>query len=357
MTATAEKLETENLPALPEITPDQWPAIYEGGDYLSNFIQRVRDEVTTEVPDLTTKKGRARVASLAAQVSKAKAAVEKPGRDYLRDIKAKVKPIEENIREFVRAMDDLRDQVRKPLNEWEEREKARVDGHQKRIEHIRTCADQGIHYMDSGSLKKLISNMAEIEIGPHWEEFEGEAATALLLTQKTLRDALARREALEAEQAAQEAERQRLAEERRQIELEKAKQEAADKARADAEAKAKAEQEAAQRREIEARMAQERAEREAEAAKQREAQAKADAAAQAERAAQAAAEAERKRIADEEAARLADEKRRQEDQEHRATINRAALADLMALELDEATAKRVLIGIIQGKVANVGIRY
>ena len=355
MSATAEKIETENLPALPEITPDQWPAIYEGGDYLSNFIQRVRDEVGNEVPDLSTKKGRARVASLAAQVSKAKAAVEKPGRDYLRDIKAKVKPIEENIREFVRAMDDLRDQVRKPLTEWEEAEKARIRKHEVKIEMIKNlsvCIDGFSSY----TLREKLA-ASELFEPSEFEEFEGEAATALLLTQKTLRDALAKREAFEAEQAAQEAERQRLAEERRQMELEKAKQEAADKARRDAEAKAKADQEAAQRREIEARMAQEKAEREAEAAKQREEKAKADAAAQAERAAQAAAEAERKRIADEEAAKAAEEKRRQEDQEHRAAINRAALADLVALELDEATAKRVLIGIIQGKVANVGIRY
>lgn len=356
MSATVDKIETENLPALPEITPDQWPAIYEGGDYLTSFIQRVRDEVGNEVPDLATKKGRARVASLAAQVSKAKAAVEKPGRDYLRDIKAKVKPIEENIREFVRAMDDLRDQVRKPLTDWEEAEKARVAEQQFKLAKLKELA-QYFDGLDSSALKERLKQADEIEVGPAWEEFEGEAATALLLTQKTLRDALAKREAFEAEQAAQEAERQRLAEEKRLLELEKAKQEAADKARVAAEAKAKAEQEAAQRREIEARMAQERAEREAEAAKQREEKAKADAAAQAERAAQAAAEAERKRIADEEAAKAAEEKRRQEDQEHRAAINRAALADLMALELDEATAKRVLIGIIQGRVANVSVRY
>lgn len=356
MSATAEKIETENLPALPEITPEQWPAIYEGGDYLSNFIQRVRDEVGNEVPDLATKKGRARVASLAAQVSKAKAAVEKPGRDYLRDIKAKVKPIEENIREFVRAMDALRDEVRAPLTEWEDAEEKRKQGHKEKIDLIKALT-RSIDGSSSDILRGLLDAAEDFNVGPSYEEFEGEAATALLLTQKTLRDALAKREAYEAEQAAQEAERQRLAEERRQIELEKAKQEAADKARADAEAKAKADQEAAQRREIEARMAQERAEREAEAAKQREEQAKADAAAQAERAAQAAAEAERKRIADEDAAKAAEEKRRQEDQEHRAAINRAALADLMALELDEATAKRVLIGIIQGKVANVSVKY
>lgn len=356
MSATAEKIETENLPALPEITPEQWPAIYEGGDYLSNFIQRVRDEVGNEVPDLTTKKGRARVASLAAQVSKAKAAVEKPGRDYLRDIKAKVKPIEENIREFVRAMDDLRDKVRKPLTDWEEKEKARIAEQQFKIAKLKELA-QFIDGLNSEAIKERIKQAEEIEVGPHWEEFEGEAATALLLTQKTLRDALAKREAFEAEQAALEKQRQEQEAERQRLERERIEREAEERARVAAEAKAKADQEAAQRREIEARMAQERAEREAEAAKQREEQAKADAAAQAERAAQAAAEAERKRIEAEEAAKAAEEKRRQEDQEHRGNINREAKADLVALGLDDETAKQILIAIIAGKVRHVSVKY
>lgn len=352
---TAQQQITENLPALPEITQDQWPAIYEGGDYLADFISRVRGEVTSEVPDLTTVKGRKRVASLAAQVSSAKAAVEKPGREYLRVIKAKVKPIEENIREFVRAMDALRDEVRAPLTDWENTEKARIEKHQTKIEMIRNLAGN----IDGFASQTLREKLAASDLfnPAEFEEFEGEAAAALVLAQKTLRDALARREAFEAEQAALEKQRQEQEAERQRLERERIEREAAEKARIAAEEKAKKDAEESQRREIEARVAQERAEREAEAAKQREEQAKADAAAQAERAAQAAAEAERKRIAAEYAAKAAEEKRRQEDLEHRATINRAALADLVALELDEATAKRVLIGIIQGKVANVSVRY
>lgn len=66
-------------------------------------------EVTTEVPDLKTAKGRARIASLAATVSKSKAAVEKPGRDYLKRLKEMPKVVEAELREFVTKMDNLRD--------------------------------------------------------------------------------------------------------------------------------------------------------------------------------------------------------------------------------------------------------
>lgn len=72
-----------------------------------------------EVPDLTTKKGRDRVASLAAQVSRSKTAIEKPGREYLKRLKEAVRPAEAEIKRFVDACDELRDATRKPLTEWE----------------------------------------------------------------------------------------------------------------------------------------------------------------------------------------------------------------------------------------------
>lgn len=66
-----------------DITADNAPTIYVTGG-LGQFFEAVKAEVTGEVPDLTTRKGRERIASLAAKVSKSKTAVEKPGRDYLK---------------------------------------------------------------------------------------------------------------------------------------------------------------------------------------------------------------------------------------------------------------------------------
>lgn len=63
-----------------EITPDMAPRIYvEKG--LEKFLEQIREGVN-EVPDISTDKGRKRIASLAAKVSRSKTAVEKPGRDY-----------------------------------------------------------------------------------------------------------------------------------------------------------------------------------------------------------------------------------------------------------------------------------
>lgn len=100
-----------------EIKPEQAPALYVAGG-LDAYLEQIRRAVN-EVPDLSTKKGRDRVASLAAQVSRSKTAIEKPGREYLKRLKEAVRPAEAEIKRFVDACDELRDATRRPLTEWE----------------------------------------------------------------------------------------------------------------------------------------------------------------------------------------------------------------------------------------------
>lgn len=100
-----------------EIKPEQAPVLYVAGG-LDAYLEQIRQAVN-EVPDLSTKKGRDRVASLAAQVSRSKTAIEKPGREYLKRLKEAVRPAEAEIKRFVDACDELRDATRRPLTEWE----------------------------------------------------------------------------------------------------------------------------------------------------------------------------------------------------------------------------------------------
>lgn len=103
--------------AVIEIKPDMAPALYVPNG-LDAYLDQIRQAVS-EVPDLSTKKGRDRVASLAAQVSRSKTAIEKPGREYLKRLKEAVRPAEAEIKRFVDACDELRDATRRPLTEWE----------------------------------------------------------------------------------------------------------------------------------------------------------------------------------------------------------------------------------------------
>lgn len=305
-----------------DIKPESYPTLYVTNG-LDKYLSQIRQAVN-EVPDVTTAKGRARIASLAASASRSKTAIEKPGREYLRHLKEQPKIIEAELRRFVIECDEIRDETRRPLTEWE--------------------AEQDRLKQEAEAKKKAEELAAEIEVAHEM---------ALLMNDAFDRDAKAK---------ADEVERLRKAHE------EFIAQQAAEKAKREAEEKAKRDIEAAEQRERDAKLAQERAEQKAE-------QDKKDAAAKAEREKQEAIAAEKLKAQQEaervqreakqkEDARLAEEKRvadeaakRAADVEHRRTINRQAVSDLIANGLPEDCAQKCVAAIAKNLISSVRITY
>ena len=370
----------QKLIAIEEISEDNAPAIYVAGG-LQQFIDLVKGEVLGEVPDLKTRKGRERIASLAAKVSKSKTAVEKPGRDYLRRLKEMPKVVEAELREFVTKMDALRDETRRPLTEWEQAEAERVKGHEMRMLGLRS------EVSDLGSLSRdeLLSSIARVEavaLDETWEEFAAEAGQAKDQVLAALREALAAKQKYEAEQA-ELARLRREAEERaeqdrirlaQEAAVEAERQRVAQQQQAEREAAARREQElldqaAAQEREAENQRLQlklqaeqaERARIQAEAdrvaAEQRMEQERQAAARRQEEAAEQARQDERRRADAAAAEILRQQEAREADKAHRASINRAALESFMAEGMPEACAKQAVTLIAQRKIPNIAISY
>ena len=189
----------QKLITIDDISEENAPTIFVAGG-LGRFIDAVRAEVCAEVPDLKTRKGRERIASLSATVSKRKASVEKPGRDYLRHIKTLPKVVEDELREFVSTMNTLRDEIRQPLTDWEATEQARKDRHVDAVQSIHDfCLD--LSDINAAALLESIASVEAIRMGYQWEEFEAEAARAKDSTLIAVRAALIKREQYEAEQA------------------------------------------------------------------------------------------------------------------------------------------------------------
>ncbi|EMN9023466.1 hypothetical protein [Klebsiella quasipneumoniae] len=351
--------------AIIEIAPDMAPAIYvENG--LDSFLEKIRAGVN-EVPDLSTAKGRARIASLAAQVSRSKTAVEKPGRDYLKRLKEQPKVVEAELRRFVTECDQLRDEVRRPLTEWEEAEKARTEALQQRLVDLRALSDvidTAGNYLPSADIQARILEAKSVVLDDSWQERAAEAGVAKDSTIQQLEASLVIAQKREHEAAELDRLRKEAEEKARLEREENIRREAAEQAKRDAEAKAQAEIDAAARRESEARAATERAEREKiEAQQKAEREAKA-AAEKAEQEKNAAIAAERRRQEESESARLAEQKRiaeeearRAADKEHRRSINRQAIADLIESGLTQEMAEKALIAIASGKVSAVSIKY
>lgn len=327
-----------------DISEANAPAIYVK-DGLKPFLQAVKEEVSSQVPDLSTAKGRDRIASLAAKVSKSKVAVEKPSREYLKRLKEMPKVVETELREFVTAMDALRDETRKPLTEWEAAETARKDKHVDAVQAIHDfCAD--LTDISAAVLLESIASVEAVQMGDHWEEFETEAARAKETTLTKLRAALATRQQYEAEQAELvrlRAEAEAQAQREREAEIARA---AAEQARIEAEQRAQAEREAAARREQElldqaaaAQRATEQAARDAEAAAERQ---HLQLQLQAEQAERQAAQAKADQLAAEQRAeqeRIAAIQRQEQavEQARQAELTRQAAA--VALELEQAQAR------------------
>lgn len=351
--------------AIIEIAPDMAPAIYvENG--LDSFLEKIRAGVN-EVPDLSTAKGRARIASLAAQVSRSKTAVEKPGRDYLKRLKEQPKVVEAELRRFVTECDQLRDEVRRPLTKWEDAEKARTEALQQRLVDLRALADvidTSGNYLPSADIQARILEAKSVVLDDSWQERAAEAGVAKDSTIQQLEASLVIAQKREHEAAELDRLRKEAEEKARLEREENIRREAAEQAKRDAEAKAQAEIDAAARRESEARAATERAEREKiEAQQKAEREAKA-AAEKAEQEKNAAIAAERRRQEEAESARLAEQKRiaeeearRAADKEHRRSINRQAIADLIESGLTQEMAEKALIAIASGKVSAVSIKY
>ncbi|MER1585637.1 hypothetical protein [Enterobacter hormaechei] len=312
-----------------EIKPEQAPVLYVAGG-LDAYLEQIRQAVN-EVPDLSTKKGRDRVASLAAQVSRSKTAIEKPGREYLKRLKEAVRPAEAEIKRFVDACDELRDATRRPLTEWE-------------AEQERLKAEEAMNALHAEALE-----MNEEFDRQRAAQIEADHEMALLMNDKFDRD----RE-----------EQRRLAEQVQREHEERIKREAAEQARRDAEAKHKAELDAAARREADEKARADAAERKRKEDADRAEREKQEAIAAEQRKAQEEADRIKREAEAKEKARLAEEQRKAEeearraaDKEHRRTVNRRVIADLIAQGIPEEFAQKALLAIAGGKVQDAHIKY
>lgn len=374
-----------------DISADNAPAIYVAGG-LGQFFDAVKAEVTGEVPDLTTRKGRERIASLAATVSKSKAAVEKPGRDYLRRLKEMPKVVEAELRDFVTKMDNLRDTTRQPLTDWEQAEQARKDKH---VDGIQAIKDLAVFEATPAAahVAQVIADLELVEINDTWEEFLAEAAQVkdqTLAKLRTLHAERARYEAEQAELARLRAAAEAQAQRDRDAEIARV---AAEQARLQAEQRAQAERDAAVRREQElldqaaaTQRAAAQAALDAEAAAERQ---RLQLELQAEQARTAATQAEASRVAAEQRAEqeraasvlrqeqaveqarqnelarqaaaaafeLEQAQAREADEAHRRAINRAALDAFIAGGMPEECAKQAVKLIAQRKIPAVTISY
>lgn len=341
--------ETTELAVIPKESALQ---VFSADNGLEPFMAKIRAEIDSFVPDVTTKKGRDAIASIAFKVAKSKTYLDGVGKDLVAELKELPKRIDASRKEMRDTLDAWKEEVRKPLTEWEQAEASRVKAHQDAIEAIATLGTD-LDGLTADVLKANLDQVSAVELGDHWQEFAGLAGTVKDKAVAALTRAIEARYKHDAEQA--ELARLRAeAEARAQKEREEAiAREAAEQERIKAERAAQAERDAAAKREVDAKAAAEKRELELRLAAERAEREKLEAQQRAERAVQE----ERQRQANEQAEAERQAKAREKDKAHKAEINNLALAAFIAGGMTEECAKLAVTLIAKRAIPNVTISY
>ncbi|MGY3853426.1 hypothetical protein ACW5W8_11470 [Aeromonas aquatilis] len=346
------------------IDPTTAVALFTEGDGINAMLADIRQKAASLVPDVTTAKGRKEIASVAYAVAKTKTYLDGLGKDLTAKYKEIPARIDANRKLIRDTLDALKDDVRKPLTQFEEAEATRVAGLNARLARLNALGAAASSDIASVDLQAMLLEVEQAELDNSWQELLPQATVARELATKRLSEKLAARQKYEAEQAELEELRKKQAEQDRIDHERLIAEQAAENARIQEEERQRLEREAAQHREQEAlRQANEALEREAQAKRDAEAselarqQAEDNAARQAEEAAARAAEQERQRIADEQRLKDEDDARRLADRDHRGRIHGSIMMDMMGLGIEEENAISLIAHIAKNQIAHLSINY
>lgn len=334
--------------------PDNPVAIFQTPDQVDKLIAHIEEVVKAHKPDTSTKKGRAEIASLARKVVTTKTTLDAAGKGLNEERRKLIDAVDEQRRSIRTRLDDLRDLARKPLDEWEAAETARIEVVRVTMDLI----DGSTNFPDtytSAEIQARIDGLTATEFDADiFQDMLPLAISAKSKAIESLAGHLSR--AVQAEADAAELEKLRAAQ---------AERDEQDRQRQAAEAEQEQERLREARRQQEIADAEVRRLADIAEAERAATEAATQKAAQEAQAAIDAAQAEAKRLQDAEDARTAEENRiaeeqraRESDRAHRSAVMKAAKEAIMAHSgATEEVAKKIVLAIVAGEVPAVSLAF
>lgn len=328
-------------------------------DGLRVVIDSARAEVESFKHDMSTKAGRDKTRSLAAKIPRLKNTLDAMGLDLTEEWAKQKSAVDKNRKIMRDELDLLKVEARKPLTEFENIEKERVDNHLmsiSTIEELGLISDDISGAFSIDTLKTNLKTLETIIVDGGFEEYE------LSATKNKAKSIAALKSAIELEEKrieeAAELERLRAAEEERaqKDRDEQLQKEAAEKAKLEAESVAKEESEKIERERDAAIQAQADAEAATKQAERDKIAAEENAKLEAKVAAERAKQEEIKRQDDEQKASQAAQEKKESNKKHVGKIRGEAKKALMKF-VDEDTAVKIVLAIHAGDIKNVSIKY
>jgi len=299
------------------------------------ILELIRAEVTKQASDLdiSTPENRKALASIAFKVTKTKTFIEGKRKELVADEKKRLAGIDAEGRRVWNILEGIADDVRKPLTEFEQKDKDRIAKHEAGIMRLQELAKVPFG-ASADAIQGMIDAVGQIDTST-FDEFSSLAAGHKDRTLETLDQALSVTREVEAQRAEVEKLRAESAARQQQEAIDSAVREAEEKAAIDAEV----DRQRLEREKADA----ERRVKEAEDRAQREAN--------------EAVERERQRVADAEAKDAADQAKREANKKHVASVNKEVVEALMGAALSKTEAQAVLALIVNGSIPHVTITY
>ena len=317
----------------------------------NDILGKLRAEIKDFEPDMSTKKGREAIRSMAFKPRKAKAEFKRLAETMMEGAKKTIETTRSELKVIEGRLDGLSDELRRPLDELEAIEKARDDANEAAIQALEVLAD-GLTDLTPAEILARHESIVQFDWALEFKA-RGERVHAGVVARLQVAFVVAKVRVaaahLEIVRLAAEAEARRVAEiEERRLHDERIAAEAA--AEATREAEAKAEREAKLAAEEAQRVLQ--AERDAAALK---AQAERDAVAETQRKAREAFEefqrkAEDDRIAAENASREAQEAVERKAEAERKAIKAKALAETQEAERQARESREIAARAHQAEI-------
>jgi hypothetical protein len=101
-------------------------ALFTNGDSLQNLLEDIKKKALDHVPDVKTDKGRKDIASIAYKVSQSKTLLDGARKELVNEWKTKAKSVDKEGKKARDFLDNLRDEIKKPLIDWQKAEEEKT---------------------------------------------------------------------------------------------------------------------------------------------------------------------------------------------------------------------------------------
>lgn len=199
--------------------------VFTDPEALAPVLSYVADLARAHQPDLTTKKGREAIASVAYKVAQTKTYMDGLGKVLVDELKERPKKVDAGRKQAREFFDSLRDEVRKPLTDLEAEEARQVAA----VEAIR-ARPAALADATAEQIQAVLTELEATTIDITWHNAE-DGQMALLEARVAIREALAKRQQYDADQAELARLRKEEAERKAEEERERLRKEGEERAR------------------------------------------------------------------------------------------------------------------------------